>query len=151
MKRFASRKSDFLPKSFYNLKADLPDLPPPPLNPQTKEILTPQELEVIFPRGFIQQEGSLELYLPIPEEVLAAYEVYRPTPLIYDSRLKEELATPAHILYKYEGVGSTGSHKSNTAIMQAYLAAQEGVEVLTTETGAGQWVRLWLTQVRFLV
>jgi len=139
MKRFASRKSEFLPRNFYNLKADLPELPPPPLNPQTKEVLTPEELEVIFPQGFIQQEGSLEPYHPIPDEVLSAYEVYRPTPLIYAAGLKEELGTPAHILYKYEGVGPTGSHKSNTAIMQAYLAAQEGVEVLTTETGAGQW------------
>jgi tryptophan synthase beta chain len=139
MKRFATRKPDFLPRKFYNLKADLPALPKPPLNPQTKEVLSPHELEVIFPRGFIDQEGSLEPFHPIPEEVLAAYEVYRPTPLIYASRLKKELDTPAHILYKYEGVGPTGSHKSNTAIVQAYLAAREGVEVLTTETGAGQW------------
>lgn len=139
MKRFASQKKELLPREFYNLKADLPSLPPPPLNPQTKEPLKPEELEVIFPRGFIAQEGSREPFVAIPEEVLAAMELFRPTPLIYATGLKKALETPAHILYKYEGVGPTGSHKSNTALMQAYLAAQEGVEVLTTETGAGQW------------
>lgn len=139
MTRFASRTKDLLPSQFYNLKADLPSLPPPPRNPQTKEVLKPEELEVIFPRGFIAQEGTMEPFIDIPDEVLAAYELYRPTPLIYASGLKKALDTPAHIIYKYEGVGPTGSHKSNTALMQAYLAAQEGVEVLTTETGAGQW------------
>jgi len=139
MKRFASRKEDFLPKNFYNIKADLEDLPKPPLNPQTKEPLSPQDLAPIFPMGFIRHEGSMERYLPIPEKVLEAYSVYRPTPLIYASKLKKYLDTPAHIFYKYEGVGPTGSHKSNTAIAQAYLAAEEGVEILTTETGAGQW------------
>ena len=139
MKRFASRKEDFLPKKFYNIKADLEDLPKPPLNPQTNEALKPEDLAPIFPMGFIRQEGSMERYIPIPEKVLEAYSVYRPTPLICASKLKKYLDTPAHIFYKYEGVGPTGSHKSNTAIVQAYLAAQEGVETLTTETGAGQW------------
>ncbi len=139
MKRYASRKEDFLPKNFYNIKADLEDLPKPPLNPQTKEPLNPEDLAPIFPMGFIRQEGSMERYIPIPEKVLEAYSVYRPTPLIYASKLRKYLDTPAHIFYKYEGVGPTGSHKSNTAIAQAYLAAQEGVETLTTETGAGQW------------
>jgi len=139
MKRFASRKEQFLPKNFYNIKADLKDLPKPPLNPQTKEPLNPEDLAPIFPMGFIRQEGSMERYIPIPEKVLEAYSVYRPTPLVYASELKKYLDTPAHIFYKYEGVGPTGSHKSNTAIAQAYLAAQEGVETLTTETGAGQW------------
>jgi len=139
MKRYASRKEQFLPKKFYNIKADLKDLPKPPLNPQTKEPLKPEDLSPIFPMGFIQQEGSMERYIPIPEKVQEAYAVYRPTPLVYASELKKHLDTPAHIFYKYEGVGPTGSHKSNTAIAQAYLAAQEGVETLTTETGAGQW------------
>lgn len=139
MKRFTSRNSDYLPKEFYNLKADLPDLPKPPLNPQTRNPLGPDDLAPIFPMEFIKQEVSSERYIPIPDKVLEAFSVYRPTPLIYASGLKKHLQTPAHILYKYEGVGPTGSHKSNTAITQAYLASQEGVETLTTETGAGQW------------
>jgi len=139
MKRYASRKEQFLATKFYNIKADLEDLPKPPLNPQTKEPLKPEDLAPIFPMGFIQQEGSMERFLPIPEKVQEAYAVYRPTPLVYASELKKHLDTPAHIFYKYEGVGPTGSHKSNTAIAQAYLAAQENIETLTTETGAGQW------------
>ena len=114
--------------NFYNLKADLPDLPKPPLHPATKEPLHPTDLEPIFPKAFIQQEISTERYLPIPEPVLEAYSAFRPTPLIYASELTKFLGTPARIFYKYEGVGPTGSHKSNTAIPQAYLAAQEGIE-----------------------
>jgi tryptophan synthase beta chain len=137
--RFASRKIDFLPTHFYNIKADLTELPRPPLNPATREPLRPEELEVIFPKAFIQQEISRDRFIPIPEKILEAYSIFRPTPLVYASGLRKELETPAHIFYKYEGVGPTGSHKSNTALMQAYLAANEGVETLTTETGAGQW------------
>jgi tryptophan synthase beta chain len=137
--RFASRKPEYLPKCFYNIKADLPEPPPPPLHPATREPLKPEDLEVIFPRGFIRQEGSLNREIPIPEDVLEAYSVFRPTPLIYASALRNYLGTPARIFFKYEGVGPVGSHKTNTALMQAYLAAQEGVQVLTTETGAGQW------------
>ena len=77
--------------------------------------------------------------MPVPPPILEAFSLYRPTPLVYASDLKRRLETPAHIFYKYEGVGPTGSHKSNTAITQAFLAAQEGVETLVTETGAGQW------------
>jgi tryptophan synthase beta chain len=139
MERFASRRLDYLPANFYNLKADLKELPPPPLNPMTKEPLRPEELRPVFPKGFIDQEISFERYIPIPSEVRNIYAIYRPTPLIYAQNLQQELNTPARIFYKYEGVGPTGSHKSNTALMQAYLAAKEGVETLTTETGAGQW------------
>ena len=139
MKRYASRKSDFLPSKFYNIKADLSELPKPPLNPKTKEPLNPEELEPLFPKGLIEQEGTLERYIPIPEKVLEAFSVYRPTPLVYASALRENLQTPAHIFYKYEGVGPTGSHKSNTALVQAYLAAKEGIDTFATETGAGQW------------
>ncbi len=139
MKRFASRNSDSLPSHFYNIKADLKELPKPPLNPQTQDPLRPEELVPIFPNGLIEQEGSLERYIPVPEEILNAFSVYRPTPLVYASALKENLQTPAHIFYKYEGVGPTGSHKSNTALVQAYLAAKEGIQTLVTETGAGQW------------
>lgn len=139
MKRFASQKQEYMPTNFYNIKADLPELPKPPLNPRTKEPLNPEELAPIFPKEFIQQEISTERYVPIPEEIKKAFAIFRPTPLVYASGLKESLETPAHIFYKYEGVGPTGSHKSNTALVQAYLAAKEGVSTLTTETGAGQW------------
>jgi tryptophan synthase beta chain len=139
MQRFTPRNPDFLPTHFYNLKADLPSLPKPPLHPQTKEPLQPADLSPIFPMGFIEQEASSERNIPIPTPVLDAFAMYRPTPLIYAAPLRNHLETPAHIFYKYEGVGPTGSHKSNTALMQAYLAAQEGIQTLTTETGAGQW------------
>ncbi len=138
-KRFASRNIEYLPSHFYNIKADLPELPPPPLNPATGRPLNPEDLYPIFPRGLVEQEISSERFIPIGEEVLNAYKIYRPTPLVYAERLKDYLQTPAHIFYKYEGAGPTGSHKSNTAIAQAYLAAKEGLRYLTTETGAGQW------------
>ncbi len=137
--RFASRNPEYLPKSFYNIKADLAEPPQPPLHPATREPLNPSDLEVIFPKGFIDQEITTLRFVPIPDEVLEAYSVFRPTPLIYASALRKYLDTPARIFYKYEGVGPVGSHKTNTAIMQAYLAAREGITTLTTETGAGQW------------
>jgi tryptophan synthase beta chain len=137
--RFSSRQADLLPRSFYNLKADLPSLPKPPLHPGTKQPISPQDLEPVFPKGFIAQEGTLERDVPIPDDVLEKYAIFRPTPLIYASGLKKALGTPAHLFFQYEGVGPMGSHKSNTALMQAYLAAREGIETLVTETGAGQW------------
>jgi tryptophan synthase beta chain len=137
--RFSSRQADLLPRFFYNLKADLPTLPQPPLHPGTKQPISPQDLEPVFPKGFIAQEGTMDRDVPIPEAVLDAFAIYRPTPLVYASGLKKALGTPAHIFYKYEGVGPMGSHKSNTALMQAYLAGREGIETLVTETGAGQW------------
>ena len=139
MKRFSSRQADYLPTHFYNLKADLPELPRPPLHPATKQPLKPEDLEAVFSKGFIEQEVTLERAVPIPEEVREAFSVFRPTPLIYASGLRKYLDTPAQIFYKYEGVGPSGSHKSNTALVQAYLAAKEGIATLTTETGAGQW------------
>jgi len=139
MKRYDSRQMKYLPRYFYNLKAELQELPPPPLNPETRQPLRPEELEPVFSRGFIQQEISREKLIPIPDRVLEAYSRYRPTPLIYASALRKYLDTPARIFYKYEGVGPAGSHKTNTALMQAFLASQEGLETLTTETGAGQW------------
>lgn len=139
MKRFARREKKYLPAFFYNIKADLKTLPKPPLHPVTKEPLKPEDLLPLFPEGLIQHEITTGRYIPIPKKVIEAFSTYRPTPLIYASKLKEFLKTPAHIFYKYEGVGPTGSHKSNTAIVQAYFAAEEGVKTLTTETGAGQW------------
>jgi len=137
--RFASRDQDLLPENFYNIKADLPSLPKPPLHPGTKQPLRPEDLEPIFSKGFIAQDGGREAQIPIPAAIREAYRLYRPTPLVYASGLKKALDTPAHIFYKYEGVGPAGSHKSNTALVQAYLAAKEGVSTLCTETGAGQW------------
>ena len=137
--RFASRKPEFLPRAFYNIKADLPVPPKPPLHPGTKEPLKPEDLEPIFPKSFIRQEGAASREVPIPGPVLEAYSVFRPTPLIEATALEKALDTPARIFYKYEGVGPVGSHKTNTALMQAYLAAQDGVATLATETGAGQW------------
>jgi tryptophan synthase beta chain len=137
--RYASRNPEYLPGSYYNIKADLPELPEPPLHPVTRQPLKPEDLEPIFPRGFIAHEGTLEREVTIPEAVLEAYSVFRPTPLVYAGALKRYLDTPARIFYKYEGAGPVGSHKTNTAIMQAHLAAAEGVTALATETGAGQW------------
>jgi tryptophan synthase beta chain len=137
--RFASRKEEFLPRAFYNIKADLPEPPKPPLHPGTKEPLKPEDLEPIFPRSFIRQEGETAREVPIPEPVLEAYSAFRPTPLVEATALRRALDTPARIFYKYEGAGPVGSHKTNTAFMQAYLAAGDGVTTLATETGAGQW------------
>ena len=139
MNNFEQKNGKYLPETFYNIKADLPSLPPPPKHPLTGEPLRAADLEPLFPAGFVAQETSLEREIPIPAPVRSAYSRYRPTPLVYAAGLKAMLSTPAHIFYKYEGVSPAGSHKTNTALMQAYLAAQEGVEALTTETGAGQW------------
>jgi tryptophan synthase beta chain len=137
--RFASRKDEFLPRAFYNIKADLPEPPRPPLHPGTKEPLRPEDLEAIFPKSFIRQEGETAREVPIPGPVLEAFSTFRPTPLVEATALAKALDTPARIFYKYEGAGPVGSHKTNTALMQAYLAAEDGVKTLATETGAGQW------------
>ena len=139
MERFSLRSKKYIPNNFYNIKADLDEIPKPPLHPITKEPLKPEDLAPLFPQGFIEEEASVERFIEIPEEVKKIYSVYRPTPLIYAKYLKEYLDTPAHIFFKYEGVSPTGSHKTNTAIMQAFLAKKEGVKTFTTETGAGQW------------
>jgi tryptophan synthase beta chain len=131
---------DELPKKWYNILADLPEPLPPPLDPKTKEPIKPETLEVIFPKELIRQEVSQERYIRIPEEVREAYfQIGRPTPLYRARRLERYLNTPAKIYYKREDVSFAGSHKPNTAIAQAYYNVKEGVERLTTETGAGQW------------
>ncbi len=137
--RFASRKEADLPEAFYNIKADLPVAPKPPLHPGTGAPLEPEDLEAIFPRSFIRQEVETAREVPIPGPVLEAYSVFRPTPLVEATALAKALDTPARIFYKYEGAGPVGSHKTNTALMQAYLASRDGVATLATETGAGQW------------
>ncbi len=130
---------DQLPERWYNIAADLPEPPAPPLHPGTKQPVGPEALAPLFPMALIQQEVSTERYIPIPEEVREVYRLYRPTPLFRAHRLERALDTPAHIYYKYEGVSPAGSHKPNTAIAQAYYNKAEGVTRLTTETGAGQW------------
>ena len=128
-----------MPKKWYNILPDLPEPLPPPLHPATNEPIKPEDLEPLFPRGLIEQEMSSESYIRIPEEVREVYRMWRPTPLIRAERLEAFLKTPARIYYKYEGVSPPGSHKPNTAVAQAYYNMKEGVERLTTETGAGQW------------
>ena len=128
-----------LPRQWINLLVDLPGDPLPPLNPQTMQPAGPPDLTPIFPMGLIEQEVSAEAEVPIPEAVLDAYRLWRPTPMYRARRLERELDTPAHIYYKYEGVSPSGSHKPNTAVAQAYENSRAGVKRLSTETGAGQW------------
>jgi len=128
-----------LPTRWYNIVADLPNPPSPPLHPGTGQPLGPADLAPLFPMAVIGQEVSAERWIDIPEPVLDVYRTYRPSPLIRARRWERALGTPAHIYYKYEGVSPAGSHKVNTAVAQAYYNAQEGVRRITTETGAGQW------------
>ncbi|MEV4105789.1 TrpB-like pyridoxal phosphate-dependent enzyme [Nonomuraea sp. NPDC049649] len=128
-----------IPSNWYNIVPDLPAPPPPPLHPATREPIGPDDLAPLFPMELIGQEVSQERFVPIPQEVLDVYRLWRPTPLMRARRLEKSLGTPARIYYKYEGVSPAGSHKPNTAVPQAYYNAKEGVRRLTTETGAGQW------------
>ena len=130
---------DEIPEAWYNIAADLPQPPPPSLNPGTKQPIGPDDLSPLFPMALIGQEVSTDQYIPIPEEVREAYKLYRPSPLYRAHRLEKALDTPAHIYYKNESVSPAGSHKPNTAIPQAYYNKQEGITKLSTETGAGQW------------
>ena len=128
-----------MPTTWYNIVADLPAPPPPPLHPGTMEPVGPDDLAPLFPMALIEQEVSSERYIDIPGEVLDVYRVWRPSPLFRATRLERELGTPARIYYKYEGVSPAGSHKPNTSVPQAYYNHAEGITRLTTETGAGQW------------
>jgi tryptophan synthase beta chain len=128
-----------LPRSWYNINADLPEPLPPVLHPGTQQPITPDDLAMIFPRAVIEQEMSAERTIEIPEPVREVYRQWRPSPLYRARRLEKALQTPARIYYKYEGVSPAGSHKPNTAIPQAFYNKEEGVKRITTETGAGQW------------
>ena len=128
-----------IPTHFYNIAPDLPTPMPPPLHPGTKEPIGPEALAPIFPMGLIKQEVSLEPWIEIPDEVRDIYRLYRPTPVFRARALEEFLDTPAKIYYKSEHVSPVGSHKLNTALVQAWMNKQEGVKRLATETGAGQW------------
>ncbi|HAR46549.1 MAG TPA: TrpB-like pyridoxal phosphate-dependent enzyme [Nitrospiraceae bacterium] len=128
-----------IPSKWYNIMADMPNLPKPPLHPATQQPIGPQDLTPIFPMALIEQEVSQERWIDIPQEVLDIYTLWRPAPLFRAHRLEAALKTPAKIYYKYEGVSPAGSHKPNTAIPQAYYNKKAGVKRIATETGAGQW------------
>lgn len=128
-----------IPEKWYNIMADMPNKPLPPLHPGTKEPIGPDDLAPLFPMELIKQEVSAEKWIEIPDQVRDIYKIWRPTPLFRAYGLEKALDTPAKIYYKYEGVSPAGSHKPNTAIPQAYYNKQQGVKKITTETGAGQW------------
>jgi tryptophan synthase beta chain len=130
---------DEMPRAWYNILADLPNLPPPVLHPRTWQPVTPDDLVSLFPLALIAQEASIERYIEIPEPVRRIYAQWRPSPLFRAHKLEKALETPARIYYKYEGVSSVGSHKANTSVPQAFYNKQEGVKKISTETGAGQW------------
>ncbi len=128
-----------MPTSWYNIVPDLPSPPPPALHPGTREPAGPDDFAPLFPMALIMQEVSQDSYIEIPEEVQEVYKLWRPSPLFRARRLEKALDTPARIYYKYEGVSPAGSHKPNTSVPQAYYNKMEGINKLTTETGAGQW------------
>jgi tryptophan synthase beta chain len=128
-----------IPKTWYNLAADLPTPLAPPLHPGTKQPIGPDDLAPLFPMALIAQEVSAEREIEIPEPVREVYRQWRPSPLFRARRLEKALKTPAKIYYKYEGVSPAGSHKPNTAVAQAFYNKEAGVKRLSTETGAGQW------------
>jgi tryptophan synthase beta chain len=128
-----------IPKQWYNIQADLKTPLDPPLHPQTKQPITPDDLKTIFPMELIRQEASTDRYITIPSEVREIYRIWRPSPLYRARRLEKALNTPAEIYYKWEGGSPSGSHKPNSAVAQAYYNKKEGIERLVTETGAGQW------------
>ncbi len=128
-----------IPQYWYNIQADLPEPLPPSLHPGTKKPLMPEDLAPLFPMELIKQEVSTERYIEIPDEVRSIYRLWRPTTLFRARRLEKALKTPAKIYYKYEGSSPPGSHKINTAVAQAYYNKKEGINRISTETGAGQW------------
>ena len=129
-----------IPENYYNVRADMPIKPAPLLNPGTLEPLKPEELEPVFCKELIQQElNNTDRLIHIPKAIRDFYKMYRPSPLVRAYCLEDRLGTPAHIYYKFEGNNTSGSHKLNSAIAQAYYAKQQGLKGVTTETGAGQW------------
>ena len=133
-------KEDELPKSWYNVRADMKNKPAPLLNPATLKPMTADDLRAVFCDELIAQElDETNAYIPIPEEIVDFYKMYRPSPLVRAYCLEKKLQTPAKIYYKFEGNNTSGSHKLNSAIAQAYYAKKQGLKGVTTETGAGQW------------
>ncbi|MBN8821073.1 MULTISPECIES: TrpB-like pyridoxal phosphate-dependent enzyme [unclassified Spirosoma] len=138
IKKISLSETD-IPENWYNIVADMPNKPLPPLHPGTHEPIGPDMLAPLFPMELIKQEVTTDTWVPIPEEVRDVYKIWRPTPLFRAYGLEKLLDTPAKIYYKYEGVSPAGSHKPNTAVPQAFYNKQAGVKRITTETGAGQW------------
>ena len=129
-----------MPTQWYNVRADMKNKPAPLLNPATLEPMKPEELEHVFCRELVQQElDDTTPYFDIPQEIRDFYKMYRPSPLVRAYCLEKALDTPAKIYYKFEGNNTSGSHKLNSAIAQAYYAKKQGLKGVTTETGAGQW------------
>ena len=128
-----------MPKQWYNIVADMPNKPLPPLHPATKKPVTFEQMQAIFADELIRQEMSTERYIDIPEEVQEIYRIWRPAPLVRAYGLEKALDTPARIFFKNESVSPAGSHKPNTAVPQAYYNYKQGIKHITTETGAGQW------------
>ena len=128
-----------IPEKWYNILADMPNKPLPPLDPKTKEPIGPEALAPLFPEELILQEVSGEMWIDIPDEVRNIYSIWRPTPLYRAYNFEKALDTPTKIYYKYEGVSPVGSHKPNTAVPQAYFNKKAGTKKITTETSAGQW------------
>ena len=129
-----------MPQAWYNVRADMTTKPAPLLNPATGEPMTAEQLEGVFCRELVAQElDNDSRYIPIPQEIRDFYKMYRPSPLVRAYCLEEKLGTPAKIYYKFEGNNTSGSHKLNSAIAQAYYAKNQGLKGVTTETGAGQW------------
>ena len=134
--RFVLPQSE-IPTHWYNVVADMPNAPLPPLGPDGNPA-TPEQMSAIFPMAILEQEMSAERWIPIPQEVREIYRLWRPSPLVRAARLEAMLGTPARIYYKNEGVSPAGSHKPNTAVAQAYYNKQAGIKRITTETGAEQ-------------
>ncbi|MBE5870232.1 MAG: TrpB-like pyridoxal phosphate-dependent enzyme [Lachnospiraceae bacterium] len=133
-------EEDEIPRRWYNVRADMKNKPAPLLNPATHEPMKAEELEAVFCSELVKQElDDRNPYFDIPEQIVDFYKMYRPSPLVRAYCLEKELDTPAHIYYKFEGNNTSGSHKLNSAIAQAYYAKQQGLKGVTTETGAGQW------------
>ena len=131
---------DELPKTWYNVRADMKKKPAPLLNPGTLKPCSAEELEHVFCKDLVEQElNDTDREIPIPDEIRNFYKMYRPSPLVRAYCLEKQLGTPAHIYYKFEGNNTSGSHKLNSAIAQAYYAKKQGLKGVTTETGAGQW------------
>ena len=129
-----------MPKAWYNVRADMKNKPAPLLNPGTLKPMTAEELAPVFCEELVRQElDDTTAYIPIPEEIQDFYKMYRPSPLVRAYCLEKALDTPAKIYYKFEGNNTSGSHKLNSAIAQAYYAKKQGLTGVTTETGAGQW------------
>ena len=129
-----------MPKQWYNVRADMKNKPAPLLNPGTLKPMKAEELEAVFCKELVQQElDDTTPYIDIPEEIRDFYKMYRPSPLVRAYCLEKKLQTPAKIYYKFEGNNTSGSHKLNSAIAQAYYAKKQGLKGVTTETGAGQW------------